>query len=424
MKKYFYKIIAKYLNFYINEKDSVFELHPLNNLLQKYLSSKDYACGKKPTDIPSNTNFVILNGTLHYEKDIQKTLKEIHYIIPSHARLIVTYYSALWSPLIKLATWLGIRDKTPQMNWITHYDLQTFANLTNFEVVQRQSRILVPFYIPVISYILNRWILPLPIFQWLGILNVAVLRPKFKQQWEEASVSVIVPARNEAGNIEQIVQRLPRMGKNDELIFIEGGSKDNTWGEIQRVQELYKEKITIRSAKQDGKGKGDAVRKGFAMAQKEILMILDADMTVPPEDLPKFYEAIKNDLGEFINGSRLVYPMEKEAMRFLNLVGNKFFAMAFSFVLNQPIKDTLCGTKVISKKNYEKLAQNRNYFGNFDPFGDFDLLFGASRMGLKIIELPIAYKARTYGTTNIQRWKHGWMLLKMLVFAAKKIKFL
>jgi glycosyltransferase involved in cell wall biosynthesis len=231
-----------------------------------------------------------------------------------------------------------------------------------------------------------------------------------------------VPARNEALNIESIVSRIPPMGPEDEIIFIEGNSTDRTWEAIKAAQARHPER-RILIGQQEGKGKGDAVRKGFAMATRDILMILDADMTVPPEDLPKFFDAIRSGKGEFINGTRLVYPMEKKAMRFFNLLGNKFFAVAFSFVLSQRYKDTLCGTKVISRSNYTKLSFNRSFFGDFDPFGDFDLIFGAARMGLKIIEVPIIYRERQYGETNISRWRHGTILLAMLIFAARKIKF-
>ena len=212
------------------------------------------------------------------------------------------------------------------------------------------------------------------------------------------------------------------MGDDDEIIFVEGNSKDRTWEKIKEIKERYSHERQIIITRQDGKGKGDAVRKGFSLATKDILMILDADMTVPPEELPKFYNAIINDNGEFINGSRLVYPMEKKAMRFINMIGNKFFASAFSYILGQRFKDTLCGTKVLSKTNYEKIVKNRSFFGNFDPFGDFDLLFGASRLGLKIVELPITYREREYGKTNIARWRHGFILFKMLIFAIRKIK--
>jgi glycosyltransferase involved in cell wall biosynthesis len=225
------------------------------------------------------------------------------------------------------------------------------------------------------------------------------------------------------GNIENAVKRIPKMGKHTEIIFVEGHSQDDTLEEIKRVCAEYRSERDVKHTVQDGKGKGDAVRKGFGMATGDILMIQDGDLTAPPEDLPKFYNAIASGKGEYINGSRLVYPMEKQAMRTLNVIGNKFFSIMFSWLLEQPLKDTLCGTKVISRKNWNTLVANRSYFGDFDPFGDFDLIFGAAKMNLKIVEVPLRYKAREYGDTNISRFRHGWLLLKMVFFALNKIKF-
>ena len=224
--------------------------------------------------------------------------------------------------------------------------------------------------------------------------------------------------------IEKIANELPTLPGKTELIFVEGNSTDNTWAEIQRVAESYSGPHTIKYAQQVGRGKGDAVRQGFAMAEGDILMIYDADMTVPAWEIPKFYQAIVSWRGEFINGSRLVYPMEKQSMRTINYLGNKFFSVTFSWLLGQKIKDTLCGTKVLWRKDYEDIAKGRGFFGEFDPFGDFDLLFGAAKLNLKIVDLPVHYKERTYGTTNISRWKHGWLLLKMMWFAMCKIKFI
>ena len=243
------------------------------------------------------------------------------------------------------------------------------------------------------------------------------------QDKKEYSVTVVVPARNEEGNIKHIFERIPQMGKGTELIFVEGHSNDNTYAVIEKEIQNHS---TVKASlyRQEGKGKGDAVRMGYAHASGDILMILDADLTVPPEDLPRFYQAIQSGRGDFINGVRLVYPMEKQAMRFFNYIGNKAFSMLFSFLLDQPVKDTLCGTKVLRKVDYNRIAFNRSYFGDFDPFGDYDLLFGAAKLNLKIVDLPIRYEERIYGTTNIQRWKHGWLLLKMVVFAARRIKFI
>jgi glycosyltransferase involved in cell wall biosynthesis len=213
------------------------------------------------------------------------------------------------------------------------------------------------------------------------------------------------------------------MGRGTELVFVEGHSHDDTHAAIEREIAAHPDR-PARLYRQAGRGKGDAVRLGFERARGDVLMILDADLTVPPEDLPRFYAALVSGKGEFINGVRLVYPMEKQAMRFLNLVGNKFFSLAFSWLLGQPVKDTLCGTKVLWHADYRLIEANRAYFGDFDPFGDFDLLFGAARLNLKIVDLPIRYRERSYGTSNIQRWKHGLLLLRMVLFAARRIKFI
>jgi glycosyltransferase involved in cell wall biosynthesis len=236
------------------------------------------------------------------------------------------------------------------------------------------------------------------------------------------TVSVVVPARNEAGNIEAAVRRTPNMGAGTELIFVEGHSRDNTWVEIQRVKREFPEH-RIKILQQTGKGKGDAVRAGFAVAEGDLFMILDADLTVPPEEMPKFYDAVASGRCEFANGSRLVYPMEKAAMQFLNMCANKTFGILFTWMLGQPLKDTLCGTKVLRRADWERIVANRGYFGDFDPFGDFDMLFGAAHLNMKIVDVPVRYRDRTYGATNIHRWSHGWLLLRMVTFAARKLKF-
>jgi glycosyltransferase involved in cell wall biosynthesis len=284
---------------------------------------------------------------------------------------------------------------------------------------------LIPFNIPIVSYVFNRFVCALPLFNYCALNRFvfARLQADLPESTNKYSTSVVIPARNESGNIENAIERLPEFGKHVEIIFIEGNSTDDTWQVIQEVQKKYSGTHDIKIAQQEGKGKGDAVRKGFAMATGDVLMILDADLTVSPEDLPKFHRALTTGKGDFINGTRLVYPMDKEAMRFLNTIGNKFFSLLFTWLLDQPIKDTLCGTKVMFRKDYVRLQKNREFFGNFDPFGDFDLLFGAYKLNLKILDLPIRYKERVHGETNISRFRHGFILLKMSWFAAGKIKF-
>jgi glycosyltransferase involved in cell wall biosynthesis len=301
-------------------------------------------------------------------------------------------------------------------------DVSNMLYLTGFEVIRAWPEIIWPLRTPVVHGVLNRFLGKLWPFSLIALTNFIVARPKPSAADTKPLVSVIVPARNEAGHIAQILERTPEMGNGTEIVFVEGHSKDDTYVTIEREIGNHPQR-RCQLLRQTGTGKGDAVRLGFKRANGELLMILDADLTVPPEELPRFYDAAHSGKAEFVNGVRLVYPMEKQAMRFFNLVGNKFFSLAFSRLLGQPVKDTLCGTKVLWKETYETIAANRAYFGDFDPFGDFDLLFGAAKANLKMVDLPIRYQERQYGTTNIQRWKHGWLLLRMVIFAAGRIKF-
>lgn len=366
-------------------------------------------------------DFIVLSDVINDLFDVQKVFENLKQNCTKETRIIINFYSHLWEIPILIAQSLDLANKTLPQNWLTKEDLLNILNLAGFEGIKHFTEILLPSSVPLINPFFNKFLVKLWPFNYLALTNFLIARLSVVPE-NHKSVSIIVPARNEEGNIEQIIQRIPQIGSKTEIIFVEGNSKDKTWEKIQEVATKYDNK-DIKYYKQTGKGKGDAVRLGFEKANGEVLIILDADMTVPPEDLPRFYDALISNKGEFINGVRLIYPMEKEAMRFLNLLGNKFFSLAFSYLLGQPIKDTLCGTKVLTKENYQKIAANRYYFGEFDPFGDFDLIFGAAKLNLKIIDLPIRYQERTYGETNINRFRDGWLLLKMTLFAARKIKF-
>ncbi|MCX6790657.1 MAG: glycosyltransferase family 2 protein, partial [Candidatus Gribaldobacteria bacterium] len=370
-------------------------------------------------------DYLVFNNQVGFLKDIQTTFEEIKKQAYLNSRLVIVCQNSFWKPAIKLAEFLGFKGKSLEQTWLGFNDLQNFLGLAGFEVIKRGEGILCPFYFPLVSGLLNRFLVHLPLLRRLGLAQVIVARPQglTNQEDKQSMASIIIPARNEQGNIEVAVQRLLNFPAPFEIIFVEGHSKDDTLQEIKRVQKKYP-KVVIKVLGQDGVGKGDAVRKGFEYAMGEVLMILDADLTMPPEELPKFYWALVNNKADFINGSRLVYPLQKHSMQFLNVLGNKFFGAMFSWLLGQKIKDTLCGTKVLWKKDYEAIKKGRTFFGDFDPFGDFDLLFGASKLNLKIIDLPIRYQERTYGQTNIQRFKHGWLLLKMVLFAMRKIKFI
>jgi ubiquinone/menaquinone biosynthesis C-methylase UbiE len=356
--------------------------------------------------------------------DVQMVLERLWPLATPHTRIIINSYSRLWELPLELAGKLGLAKPNLYQNWLTVEDISNLLHLTEYEVVRHWEEILLPLPVPLVANLLNRFSVKTWPFNNLALTNFILARPKMQPRKPEKKpvVSVIIPARNEAGNIPKIFARTPEMGAGTELIFVEGHSRDNTYAAIKQEITAHPDR-RCKLLRQTGVGKGDAVRLGFAEARGDILMILDADLTVPPENLPRFYQVLRSGKGEFANGVRLVYPMEKQAMRFLNLLGNKFFNLAFSWLLGQPIKDTLCGTKALWKTDYDLIAANREYFGSFDPFGDFDLLFGAAKLGLKIVDLPIRYRERIYGTTNIDRWRHGWLLLKMVFLAARRIKF-
>lgn len=366
-------------------------------------------------------DFIVASDLVNDLWDVQALLENLRPHCHPGTRILLNTYSRLWELPRRLAESLGLVARQLQQNWLTVEDLANLLQLSGFETIRTSQEILWPVRTPPIDTFCNRYLVKLWPFRHFGITNVVVARPEASPR-PDCLVSVIVAARNEAGNITAIFDRLPEMGLGTELIFVEGHSTDGTWEAIGREMEVRQRPLT-RRFQQTGKGKGDAVRLGFQQASGDLLMILDADLTVPPEDLPRFYEAWRSGKGEYINGVRLVYPMEAGAMRFFNLLGNKFFSLAFTWLLSQSIKDTLCGTKVLSRSDYALIAANRGYFGDFDPFGDFDLIFGAAKNSRKFVDLPVRYRERVYGETNIQRWRHGLLLLRMVLFAMRRIKF-
>jgi len=409
-------------------------------------------------------DYILLSDLTGFLFDIRLVFERLRSACHAGTRLVMHWYSRLWQPVLAAAEKLGLKYPQPLLNWTTVEDVVNLLHLTDFEVIQARKQILIPKRVPVVSSLANRYLAHLPLVRHLCLTNWLVARPLFiddcrltiddcrnrrvvrgpssvaatddgprttdkaqstigNRESTIPSVSVICACRNEAGNIQQIVDRLPSMGSSTELIFVEGHSQDDTLAVCRHLAASRPDK-NITVLVQEGRGKGDAVRLGFSKAKGDILMILDADASVAPEDLVYFYQALATGKGEFINGCRLVYTMDPRAMRFLNLLGNRFFALLLSALMGQPIKDSLCGTKVLPRSRYEELARGRDYFGALDPFGDFDLLFGAAKLHLKIVEMPIRYRQRTYGNTNISRFADGWLLLRMSAKAAAKLFFI
>jgi SAM-dependent methyltransferase len=405
------------IDFSVNTIAKAKELHPgLHFVLGDVENPATLAGIEDPFD------YIVIADTIGMFEDIDGTLRLVHHLCTPSTRIIISYYSHLWEPILKVAELLRLRRRRPKINYIATVDFLNLMDIADFEVISQEQRQLIPLRWFGIGSFVNRFIAPLPVIRQLCLRTYLVGRPVLKFPDRKYSVSIVIPCRNEKGNIESAILRMPRFAAKQEILFVEGNSNDGTFEECERVRDAYKDNWDIKVLKQDGKGKGDAVRKGFASATGDVLMILDADLTMPPEALPKYHSLIETGKAEFVNGTRLIYPMENEAMRSLNLIANRCFAYLFSYLVNTRLTDTLCGTKVLLRKDYEVLAREREYFGNFDPFGDFDLIFGAAKQNLKIVETAIHYRARTFGETQISRFRDGWLLLRMVWFAYRKLK--
>lgn len=463
--RHYRRLLAKYYRRMIPEQASVLEIGCGSGSLLGMLPNRDvtgidlspaqvelarqslphgkfYVQAGEELTLDRTYDYIIISDTINQAADVQTLFECLRKAANPKTRLILNFYNTAWRPILGIASLLGWKAPQPPSNWLSPTDVENLLELAGWSLIKQQYRGLLPVPALGLDKLLNRFVAPL--VPWLNLTVFQIARPAPAAIPEPKSVTVVIPARNEAGNIRAAIARMPQLGSRTEVIFVEGHSKDDTWETIERVMKDFDagkivrtsetgdtvrvdaaqgaKKLEIVAIRQSGKGKGNAVREAFDIATGDILMILDADLTVPPEDLPKFYNALAGGKTEFANGVRLVYPMEKRAMRFLNLCANRFFGLSFSWSLGQSIKDTLCGTKVLFRDDYRTIAANRAYFGDFDPFGDFDLLFGADRLNMKITDIPIRYRERTYGETNISRFRHGALLFRMLWIAIRKLK--
>ena len=429
-RAYVSRLVAEEISAFSRYYDGIFHLLPLdhdNGSLFHFIQSNHKTVIGSIAELPApcisgeTRHAVLLNGNLNHTYDVQELLENIKTNISRADRIVGVVYNSYLRYAYVLAGKLGIRGSPLPTTFLTQKNLVNIANISGYEVVRVRPVAYFPFQIFGLGTLVNKLLQALPLLRWLAFAQVVIFRPLFSSG-KRPSLSIVIPARNEAGNIENALKRMPNLNTEIEVIFVEGHSQDNTWAEIQRIAQAYGDKFKIQTHRQSGKGKNDAVRLGFARATHELLTILDADLTMPPELLQRFYEAYVEGRADFINGSRLVYPMEGEAMRFFNWIGNNFFARALSWVLDTNLGDSLCGTKLLRKSDYLRLCRWRVDFGDFDPFGDFEMLFFAAVLGLGIVDIPIRYRSRTYGTTNIHRFRHGLILFKMTLIGFCRIR--
>jgi len=434
--RYYYDRIKRLLSFIIEPKKRVLEVRCQTGGL---LAATDPSFGvgveisPKMVDVARNDhpelNFVCadpedlsIGGKFDYvifsyifdTVDILAALNRIRAHCTQNTRLLIINYNHFWEPLLELASSLGLRSPYIEPNWVSSEDVNQFLALSGFTPLRTHQILLFPKYIPLVSAFLNEFVAKLPALRRLCMIQITVARPKpIAHDENGTSVSVIVPCRNEKGNIQPAVERIPDMGKHTEIIFCDDKSTDGTADEVRRMQELYPER-DIRLLDGPGICKAENVWTGFRGAKGDVLMILDADLTVMPEELPLFFKAIVENTGEFVNGSRLVYPVPKTAMKFFNQAGNRVFGVVFSFLLSQRFKDTLCGTKVLWRKDWLRIDPGLGGWGIRDLWGDYELIFGASKLHLEIVEMPVHYQERTYGVTKMTRvFSNGVRMLRI-----------
>jgi hypothetical protein len=433
LRKWTYALVGREISRISRYADRVVHVDPLPSDTGMLLEAvdaplKQIGASANLDEVTSGSDAVdviLFNGNFNHSTDIQSLLETVRPHIGRRGRIVVALYNSYFSWLFRLADRFGLRQGPPIVTFITQADLDQLARLAGFELVRLRPVVYLPWHFFGLGSLLNVVMPAVPGLRWLSLVTVAVLRPVMSAERERPSLSIVIPARNERGNIEDALRRMPNFGALTEVIFVEGHSSDGTWEEIQRVTSAWDGRagLRVRALQQVGKGKADAVRLGFSKATGEVLTILDADLTMPPEKLTRFFDAYCHGAADFVNGTRLVYPMEGEAMRFLNRLGNVFFAKLLSFVLDVRLGDSLCGTKLVSRRDYERFVRWRNDFGDFDPFGDFELLFPAAVLGTGIIDIPVYYRARTYGTTNIRRFRDGAILFRMSMTGLLRIKF-
>ena len=369
-----------------------------------------------------NFDYILFND-IGDTVDVLEALRNLKPLCKRHTRLLITTYNHLWEPLVSFAEWVGMKVPRTEQNWLSIADIRNLLRLAGFEALETHRIVLLPKYIPLLSGFLNRFCARLPFLSKLCMTQVVVARmlpPPVSP--EELGVSVVIPCKNEKGNVEEAVRRIPGLAGRTEILFCDDQSTDGTAEEVLRLQAAYPDK-NIRLEYGPGVCKSRNVWTGFNAATGDILMILDADLTTIPEELPYFIDVIASGQAEFVNGSRLVYPVPKGAMNGANMLGNKFFSVAFTYLLGQRVKDTLCGTKVLWKNDWERIKPFVGTWGTEDRWGDYELLFGAAKLNLKILDLPVHYQERIYGSTKMTKvFRNGLVMLKMCWHGFLKLK--
>lgn len=356
----------------------------------------------------------IVITSLGYFFDVQEVFHQIQILCHFRTRIIIINCNLLWEPLFYLGEKLRLRmpQSARRQNMVPTHHVINLLSLSRFQLVKWSSHILVPYFIPLVSWFFNRILASSFPFRYLSSTDIIIARPQITPP-EPVTCSVIVPCKNEKGNIESLVRRIPALADETEIVLVDDRSSDGTGEEMRRCQKTWPDKkITVIEG--PGISKGEAVRMGIEGAAGRLIAIFDADLAVLPEELPKCILPLLEGTADFVNTVRFVYPQQDGAMRWLNIAGNRGFSLLFTFLIRQRVSDTLCGTKVFWKEDYRNISGLKDYWLWRDRWGDFEQLLGASKLGLKIVEVPIHYAERTYGETKMKnRFQNGLHMLKL-----------
>lgn len=362
----------------------------------------------------NNTKYdcIVLSDMFEVNDDILGLLKLLKKNLNNDGTILLTSITPIWDGVLSILEMLNLKNKSKKRSYIHLNKLSAVLDTINFQITGKRTRQYFPFKLFYFGNIINNFLEIILYFFNFGIRSYFTIKEiEDTAEKDVLSKTIIVPAKNEEGNLNELINRIPYLGNNVEVIISCGISNDNTLG---MAKSLKSDNFIIKVIEQTSKGKANAVWEACEQSSNDLIAILDADLSVDPEELSSFFELIETKKCDFVNGTRLIYSMEKGSMRFINNFGNRLFQYVVSKIIRLPLTDSLCGTKVFKKNLYEKIKKWQSVVKIKDPFGDFDLLFAAAYSSQKIVEYPIHYRARKYGTTQIRRFKDGFKLIKYL----------
>ncbi len=417
-KKFFlFKEISTFLNNCLDHTKNIFIFCAGNSILGQNIDSnkifikeidEQYQIKHKDNihyvnenieNILSDCDTVVISDIEH-QLNPAKNLLNLSRIVGDNTKIILLSKNMVWMILIKILK-LFFSFSPKKNNFLPSSYLDNLYSSCNLELIRQEKIIALPINIPFLTKIINR-IFRLPLLNFFCMSNIAILKKKIKNSsnHKDLKISFIIPCKNEQDNIKVFEQKINENTEPDEYLFGDDNSSDKTSDEIDKLIEKLSDKKII---KYNGPGicKSENVYKGIDLSSGDIIVIYDADHTVSFEDIKFSVSIMKKTNVDFINCTRMIYPQKDGAMKFANFIGNTIFASLFSLLFKKKITDTLCGTKIFYKKDWEKIKENTSQWGMKDLWGDFDLLIGAYKNNLKITEVPVTYYERRENETKM-----------------------